>query len=1095
MSHPTGAAPTDLKSRLAEAVQRMEHVLPGQAPIRDFVHHNTLHGFQHLPFETALEEAERLTGIHGYLPESEFRALYRKGRIADADIEAVLDRHLGPRGREILAVAGGEPITRRQIHRLLLTVDLEPADPARFSWLVDELKALDRFDPEVSPEARRRLMESAKRGQEEAAASPRLVRDLWDACLERLGLDERAALHPEDLMEHAIAQAEALYADFKAESSGSGLSALHRAMREEARVLLAKEIDAVGRERTLRGLMLKLTGQDVLDRVRPQLIRHCASHLDEGLAAWHSPDRNLGFYAAWKRSMQHGVERGLGEVPLDRADLDGLPDDAAEAVISELEQRGIPAPYWEGYLERLALELPGWSGMMNWRAHRPAYRANRTAPASLMDYLAVRLILDRRYLRQICSEAWGIEGHIGELARYFECHLSEFVVRHALYRSELPEFLASACADLVRRAGSERIDRKPWRIAADMIFSWRHAPRAGWSSRYCLHGGGWRLFKLAQHLGLSAQDVRAFREEDIDRLLGALDELTLGRRGYLWLCAYERHYREPLFNALANNHGRGRWATRDERPEAQIVFCMDDREEGIRRHLEELNPAVETLGAAGFFGIPMHWRGLDDPEPTALCPIVVTPSHEVCEIPSPGEEATRQLHDHRRGVIRFLGRVFNQEIRRNLLSSHLLIDLVAPGVAAGLFGKVLLPRWAARLSRRLAAVWTPEVPTTLALNAADDTVPASPERPRPGLTDAEQADRVAAFLLNVGLTQGFAPIVVLMGHGSGSRNNPHLAAYDCGACSGRHGGPNARVFAAMANRPEVRARLAQRGLPIPDDTWFVGAEHNTCSEEITWFDTPDIPPLSRIGWHAFAAQLDEACRLSAQERCRRFASAPKRPSPARALRHVTGRSVDFSQARPELGHATNAAALIGRRSVSRGLFLDRRVFLISYDPTRDPEGRILEGILLAAGPVGAGINLEYYFSTVNNERYGCGSKVPHNVTGLFGIMEGTASDLRTGLPRQMAEVHEAMRLQIVVEQTPEILAAIYRRQPPIRELAGNGWILLSAIHPADGTISTFDPEQGFVPWTGAVAEMAVCARSADWFEGHAEPLPPALISV
>ncbi|QJD31459.1 DUF2309 family protein [Methylococcus geothermalis] len=1073
----------------------MEHVLPGQAPIRDFVHHNTLHGFQHLPFETALEEAERLTGIHGYLPESEFRALYRKGRIADADIEAVLDRHLAPQGEETLAVTGDEPITRRQIHRLLLTVDLRPADPARFTWLVDELKALDRFDPEVSPEARRRLMDSAKRGQDGNAAMPPLVRDLWDACLERLGLREDAAPHPEDLMEHAIAQAEALYAEFKADSAGSELSALHRAMRDEARALLAGEIDAVGRERTLRGFMLKLTGQDVLDRVRPQLIRHCASHLDEGLAAWHSPDRNLGFYAAWKQAMRHGIERGLGEVPLDRSDLDGLPDDPVEAVVAELEQRGIPTPSWEGYLERLALELPGWAGMMNWRAHRPAYRANRTAPASLMDYLAVRLILDRRYLRQICFDTWGIGANIGELARYFGRHLSEFVVRRALYRGGLPECLTAVCADLVQRAGSERNARKPWRIAADMIFSWHHAPEAERNSRRSVHGDGWRLFKLAQHLGLSAHDVRALSSAEIDRLLGALDELTPGRRGHLWLCAYERHYREPLFNALANNHGRGRWATRKERPEAQIVFCMDDREEGIRRHLEELNPAVETLGAAGFFGIPMHWRGLDDAEPTALCPIVVTPAHEVREVPRPGEEAVRQLHDHRRGVARFLGRVFNQEIRRNLLSSHLLVDLLAPGVLVGLIGKVLLPRCAARLSKRIAEAWLPEVPTTLALNAADDARPATPAQPRQGLTDAEQADRVAAFLLNIGLIDGFAPIVVLMGHGSISQNNPHLAAYDCGACSGRHGGPNARVFAAMANRPEVRARLAQRGLRVPDDTWFVGAEHNTCSEEITWFDAQDIPSLNRIGWHAFAQQLDEARRLSAQERCRRFASAPRQPSPGRALRHVAGRSTDFSQARPELGHATHAAAFIGRRSISRGLFLDRRVFLISYDPTHDPEGRILEGILLAAGPVGAGINLEYYFSTVNNERYGCGSKVSHNVTGLFGIMEGTASDLRTGLPRQMAEVHEAMRLQIVVEQTPEILAAIYRRQPPIRELVGNGWILLSAIHPEDGTISVFDPELGFVEWSGSRADMPVYERSADWFEGHADPLPPALIAV
>lgn len=49
--------------------------------------------------------------------------------------------------------------------------------------------------------------------------------------------------------------------------------------------------------------------------------------------------------------------------------------------------------------------------------------------------------------------------------------------------------------------------------------------------------------------------------------------------------------------------------------------------------------------------------------------------------------------------------------------------------------------------------------------------------------------------------------------------------------------------------------------------------------------------------------------------------------------------------------------------------------------------------LLAAGPVGAGITLEYPFSTVNNKSYGCGSKVTHNLAGLFGVMQGARSAL------------------------------------------------------------------------------------------------------
>ena len=207
---------------------------------------------------------------------------------------------------------------------------------------------------------------------------------------------------------------------------------------------------------------------------------------------------------------------------------------------------------------------------------------------------------------------------------------------------------------------------------------------------------------------------------------------------------------------------------------------------------------------------------------------------------------------------------------------------------------------------------------------------------------------------------------------------------------------------------------------------------------------------------------------------------------------MTARSFDLSQARPELGHATNAAAFIGRREMSRGLFLDRRVFLISYDPGGDDDGLIVENILLAAGPVGAGISLEYYFSTVDNERFGCGSKVTHNVAGLFGVMEGADSDLRTGLPWQMVEIHEAMRLLVVVEQTPALLSAVVARQPALQELVGNGWITLAAQHPQSGELALYCPRRGWLPWVGK-AVLPLVGRSADWFAGEREALAPAIV--
>ncbi|MEZ5600503.1 MAG: putative inorganic carbon transporter subunit DabA [Candidatus Competibacteraceae bacterium] len=82
---------------------------------------------------------------------------------------------------------------------------------------------------------------------------------------------------------------------------------------------------------------------------------------------------------------------------------------------------------------------------------------------------------------------------------------------------------------------------------------------------------------------------------------------------------------------------------------------------------------------------------------------------------------------------------------------------------------------------------------------------------------------------------------------------------------------------------------------------------------------------------------------------------------------------------------------------------------------------MLEGILLAVGPVGAGINLELLHWPVRGDG-------------------GSQQRSGTGLPRQMIEIHEPLRLQIVVEASTEVLTAIYQRQPSLRELIGGDWV-------------------------------------------------------
>ncbi len=824
-------SPPTPRQIVEHAIAHLDHLLPGQAPILNFVHHNTLHGYQHLPFEQALAEAEQFTGIRAWLPEEAFRKRYQEGRIDDADWAAVFAQRPALHPEATLALIGDRAIPRSEVLRISLIHGVEALTPSQLVWQMEELDATRRFQDDVPETVRQPLLKTA--GLDSGAA----MEELWRACLDAFQLPA-ASLHPEDLVDLQLNLAKSLLARFRTESNENAEEpVVHQRMQAEAQALIERLCAEVGEGVTLRGLLQTLTGRDLLDEIRPQLIRCCAAHLD--------------VYPAWRRLAVSDLAGNFAGGLASRQTLTRWPEEPVDAIITELRRLGLPESHWAGYLTRLALELPGWSGMMNWRQQHPDYPANRETPVALADYLAVRLCLDGLWIERQVRDTWGLEGSLPGLRTYLLANPAEALVRYALYEGRLPEYLASRARGLIensmvqsnhpgasRHPSLSKEGRDAWDTLADMIWTWRHSPVADQPGLPTVHGDAWRLFRLAQHLGLSGGELRTLSPTDRERLLAALDELSPGQRGALWQAAYEHHYRDALINALASNHRR--WAVRERRPQAQIVFCIDDREEGFRRHLEELNPDIETLGAAGFFGVAMNWRGLDDRTATPLCPVVVTPVHDVREVPRTGTDH-QHIHRNQRRQQQSRLRAFYHEIRRNLLSSAPLIAALTPGVLPMLVGKVFAPFRQGQLAEALNAYWVPDAPTETAINAAHPELPATPEQPRPGFTDAEQADRVAGLLRNIGLTSQLAPLVILMGHGSMSQNNPHLGAYDCGACGGRHGGPNARAFAAMANRPAVRALLAERGMVIPADVWLIGAEHNTCDEKITFYDLADLP--------------------------------------------------------------------------------------------------------------------------------------------------------------------------------------------------------------------------------------------------------------
>jgi uncharacterized protein len=470
-----------------------------------------------------------------------------------------------------------------------------------------------------------------------------------------------------------------------------------------------------------------------------------------------------------------------------------------------------------------------------------------------------------------------------------------------------------------------------------------------------------------------------------------------------------------------------------EKPYVQAFFCIDDRECSLRRYLEEIDSGIETFGAAGFFGIDFLYQGLDDAYPVAQCPVVIKPKHLIkeTELESNSEDKANKdtvAHLHFRS--------------HSVLRGWLYTQTLGIGYAARMAWDVFRPGSKLPKLKMLSEV---DSHTTLHLLRNSDTL--TEDGYLLGFSYFEMADKVGGLLTNIGLTKHFAPLVVIVAHGSSSVNNPHFAAYDCGACSGKPGAPNARAFAWMANNEEVRNILHSRGIEIPGGTRFVAALHNTSRDEITYFDNHLLETYPAEGLPAFQQVMETALQRNARERCRWFELATNANTLEKAHDHVTARATSIFEPRPEYNHSNNLYCIVGRRKLTRNLFLDRRAFLHSYDPDKDTSGNIMARILSAIIPVCGGINLEYLFSRIDNSVYGAGTKLPHNVIGLLGVANGVEGDLRTGLPQQMIEVHEPARLLIVVEQK---CAVIDKALANIGELKGwldNSWILLVACHP------------------------------------------------
>jgi uncharacterized protein YbcC (UPF0753/DUF2309 family) len=482
----------------------------------------------------------------------------------------------------------------------------------------------------------------------------------------------------------------------------------------------------------------------------------------------------------------------------------------------------------------------------------------------------------------------------------------------------------------------------------------------------------------------------------------------------------------------------------------QAMFCIDDRECSFRRHLENLDPACETFGTPGFFSVEFFYQPVGGKFYTKLCPAPVTPKFLIKEEGSEKKLGT-DVHFSKHSHNFYTGWLFSQTIGF-WSAAKLFVSLFKPSMS---------PATASSL-KHVDKFSTIRVDYQAMENGLQI-----------GFQIEEMATRVESLLKSIGLVDNFAPIVYVIGHGASSVNNPHYAAYDCGACSGRAGSVNARVISQMANKPEVRAILREKGIHIPESTVFVGGLRDTTRDDVVFYDE-EIAYADYKIMHADHVNLfEKALDNNAKERSRRFESIDTSARASEIHEKIRTRSVSIFEPRPELNHATNALCIVGRRELSKGVFLDRRSFLNSFDYRVDPDGTFLFNILKAAAPVCGGINLEYYFSRVDGEKLGAGTKLPHNVMGLFGVANGIDGDLRPGLPAQMTEVHDPVRLLLIVEHFPEVVLKTIQKADETYEWFINDWVKLVAINPETKALSVFEKGsfRPYEPLTNDIQEI------------------------
>jgi uncharacterized protein YbcC (UPF0753/DUF2309 family) len=350
-------------STLAHLIEEAAEPISQFWPMKGFVHHNPIHGFEHLPFDEAIRQAKHLFGAEGYLPNDEYRGFYKTGRIKERNVDRALAR-IGPKNHEALSLAS-HTITAGDVQRIHLLHGIDALEPALLDWQFTSAGALEQF-------------------RDGATTKTDLV-ELWQNVLSILNLNNGLV-------------------DDKDQTTAN---------------IAAPKIE-LPFHRTLSDWVDELAETSIVTTIDEQMIKWVSSFVDEGMAGWTMPDKRSGFYSAWRDLAQHDLSGRLLGITDYSAKIAALPDDPENAIQKSLEVLQIPEARWTDYLTRVLAQLSGWTGVIRWRGLNPDDPLQKKFPIDIVHYLAVRLFYEAELTEVHASRQWKVEGTLPAICGYLE---------------------------------------------------------------------------------------------------------------------------------------------------------------------------------------------------------------------------------------------------------------------------------------------------------------------------------------------------------------------------------------------------------------------------------------------------------------------------------------------------------------------------------------------------------------------------------------------------------------------------------------------------------------------------------------------------